>query len=87
MAGIAKSATTPTYLTTLAVESHRPDQASTVGFTKRLTVPLANHLAGDPTCSAENLHEQCSQTTPATSQSQTGQWRAHAGFPSPTGKP
>jgi len=87
MAGIAKSATTPADMTTLPVESHRPDQASTVGLTKRFTVLLVNHLSGDPTCSADMPHEQRSQTTPATSQRQTGQRRAHAGFPSLTGKP
>jgi len=86
MAGIAKGATTPAHLTTLPVRSHRPDQASTVVLTKRFTVPSANHLAGDPTCSADKPHEQCSQTTPFTSQSQTEQRRAHAWFPSPTGK-
>jgi len=87
MAGITKSAITPAHLTTLPVMSHRPDQASTVGLIKRFMVPLANHLGGDPTCSADKPHEQCSQTTPATFQSQTGQRRAHAGFPSLTGKP
>jgi len=39
MAGIAKSATTPTHVTTLPVRSHCPDQASTVGLIKRFTVP------------------------------------------------
>jgi len=87
MAGIAKSATTPAHLTTLPVRSHRPDQASTVELTKRFMIPSANHLAGDPTCSADKPHEQCSQTTSATSQSQTGQRKSHAGFPNPTGKP
>ena len=38
MAGIAKSATTPTHMTTLPVRSHCPDQASTVGLIKRFTV-------------------------------------------------
>jgi len=37
MAGIAKSATTPTHMTTLLVRSHRPDQASTVGLIERFT--------------------------------------------------
>jgi len=87
MAGIAKSATTPAHLTTLPVRSHRPDQASTLGLTKRFTVPSVNHLASGPTCSADKPHEQCSQTTPATSQSQKGQRRAQAGLPSQTGKP
>jgi len=87
MGGIAKSATTPAHLTTLPVSSHRPDQASTVGLTKRFTVPSVNHLAGDPTCSADRPYEQRSQTTPATPQSQTEQRRAHAGFPSQTGTP
>ena len=64
MAGIAKSATTPAHSTTLPVRSHCPDQASTVELTKRFMVPSANHLAGDPTCSADKPHEQCSQTTP-----------------------
>jgi len=86
MAGIAKSATTPAHLTTLPVRSHRPDQASTVGLIKRFVVPSVNHLAGCPTCSAGKPHEQCSQTTPATSQRQTEQRRSHAGFPSLTGK-
>jgi len=63
MAGIAKSATTPAHLTTLPVRSHRPDQASAGGLIKGFMVPSVNHLAGDPTCSADKLHEQCSQTT------------------------
>jgi len=81
MAGIAKSATTLTHMP-LPVRSHCPDQASAVGLNKRFTVPSVNHLADDPTCSADKPHEQCSHTTPATSQSQMGQRRAHAGFPS-----
>jgi len=63
MAGMAKSTTTPAHLTTLPVRSHRPDQENTVGITKRFTVSSVNHLAGDPTCSADKPHEQCSQTT------------------------
>jgi len=39
MAGIAKSAITPAHLTTLSVRTHCPDQASTVGLTKRFMVP------------------------------------------------
>jgi len=46
MAGIAKSTTTPGHMTTLPVRSHRPDQASIVGLTKRFMVPSVNHLAG-----------------------------------------
>jgi len=53
MAGIAKSTTTPTHIFTLY----------TVGLTKRFMVPSANHLAGNPTCSGDKPHEQCSQTT------------------------
>jgi len=87
MAGIAKSATTPAHMTTLPVRSYCPDQASTVGLIKRFTVPSASHPAGDQTCSADKPQEQRGQTTPATSQSQTGQRRDHAGFPSLTGKP
>jgi len=41
VAGIAKSVVTPAHLTTLPVRSHRPDQASTVGLTKRFTIPSA----------------------------------------------
>ena len=59
-------------LTTLPVRSHRPDQASTVGLTKRLTVPSANHLAGDPTGSTDKPHEQCSQTTPPNPRAKRG---------------
>jgi len=63
MAVIAKSATTPAHMNTLPVRSHHPDQASTVGLTKIFMAPSVDHLAGDPTCSADKLHEQCSQTT------------------------
>ena len=61
MAGIAKNATTSAHMTTLPVRSHRPDQASTVGLTERFTVPSVNHVAGDPTCSADKPHEQYNQ--------------------------
>jgi len=72
MAGIAKSATTPAHMTTLPARSHHPDQASTVGLIKRFTVSSVNHLAGDPTCLADKLHEQCSQTTPPNSRVKRG---------------
>jgi len=72
MARIANSVTTPAHLTTLPVRSHRPDQASTVGLIKRFTVPSLNHLAGDPTRSADKPHEQCSQTTPPNPKAKRG---------------
>jgi len=72
MAGIAKSAATPAHMTTLPGRSHHPDQASTVGLIKRFTVPSLNHLAGNPTCSADKPHEQCSQTTPANPRAKRG---------------
>jgi len=72
MAGIAKSATTPTHMTTLPVRSHHHDQASTVELIKKFMVPSVNHLAGNPTCSADKPHEQCSQTTPPNPRAKRG---------------
>jgi len=86
MAGIAKSATTPAYMTTLLVRSHRPDQASLWGSSKDLRSPQLitwqrPNLFSRKAAGAARPNHPCHAPEPM------GQRRDRAGFPSPTGKP
>ena len=56
MAGIAKSTTTPTHMTTLPDRSHLPYQESTVGFIKRFTSSAAKppHQIPEPNGTKES---------------------------------
>ena len=74
MAGIAKTTTTPTHMTTLY----------TVGLTKRFHSPHRKSPGKRPNTTADQPHEQCSH--PGMTLSQTGQMKAIVGFPSQTEK-
>jgi len=80
MAGIAKSATTPAYMTTLLVRSHRHDQASTVGLIERFTVPSVNHLAATQPVQQKSRRSSAAKPPPPRPRAKRGKGETMQGF-------